>query len=96
MLWWPYRRLVRHRGWLSHTPLLGSASRLLLLLGWLLLALIGLQTIGGPGPNWALQQLQQLWQDHPRLLITALLAIEASAWLHLLQDGDPMPPPLRR
>ena len=38
-LWWPYRRLVRHRGWLSHTPLLGSASRLLLLLGWLLLAL---------------------------------------------------------
>ena len=96
MLWWPYRRLVRHRGWISHTPLLGSASRLLLLLGWLLLALIGLQTIGGPGPNWALQQLQQLWQSHPRLLITALLAIEASAWLHLLQDGDPMPPPLRR
>ena len=94
-LWWPYRRLVRHRGWLSHTPLLGSASRLLLLVGWLLLALIGLQTIGGPGPNWALQQLQQLWQSHPRLLITALLAIEASAWLHLLQDGDPMPPPLR-
>jgi len=95
-LWWPYRRLVRHRGWLSHTPLLGSASRLLLLLGWLLLALVGLQTIGGPGPNWALQQLQELWQSHPRLLITALLAIEASAWLHLLQDGDPMPPPLRR
>ena len=87
---------MRHRGWLSHTPLLGSASRLLLLLGWLLLALIGLQAIGGPGPNWALQQLQQLWQSHPRLLITALLAIEASAWLHLLQDGDPMPPPLRR
>ncbi|OUW29733.1 MAG: hypothetical protein CBD29_01190, partial [Synechococcus sp. TMED169] len=82
--------------WLSHTPLLGSASRLLLLLGWLLLALVGLQAIGGPGPNWALQQLQQLWQSHPRQLITALLAIEASAWLHLLQDGDPMPPPLRR
>ena len=87
---------MRHRGWLSHTPLLGSTSRLLLLLGWLLLALVGLQVIGGPGPNWALQQLQQLWQAHPRLLITALLAIEASAWLHLLQDGDPMPPPLRR
>ena len=95
-LWWPYRHLVRHRGWMSHTPLLGSASRLLLLLGWLLLALVGLQAIGGPGPNWALQQLQQLWQSHPRQLITALLAIEASAWLHLLQDGDPMPPPLRR
>ena len=42
MLWWPYRRLVRHRGWMSHTPLLGSTCRLLLLLGWLLLvALLG-------------------------------------------------------
>ena len=87
---------MRHRGWLSHTPFLGSTGRLLLLMSWLVLALAGLQAIGGPGPNWALQQLQQLWQAHPRQLITALMAIEASAWLHLLQDGDPMPPPLRR
>ena len=96
MLWWPYHRLVRHRGWLSHTPLLGTATRLLLLLGWLLLVLAGLQAIGGPGPLWASQRIQELWQTHPRHLVTALVAIEASAWLHLLQDGDPMPPPLRR
>ena len=96
MLWWPYRRLVRHRGWMSHTPLLGSACRLLLLLGWLLLALVGLQAIGGPGPLWGIQQIQTMWRAYPQQLITALVAIEASAWLHLLQDGDPMPPPLRR
>jgi len=96
VLWWPYRRLVRHRGWLSHTPLLGSTCRLLLLLGWLLLALVGLQAIGGPGPLWGIQQIETLWRTYPQQLITALVAIEASAWLHLLQDGDPMPPPLRR
>ena len=96
MLWWPYRRLVRHRGWLSHTPLLGTATRLLLLLGLLLLALVGLQAIGGPGPLWGIQQIETLWRAYPQQLITALVAIEASAWLHLLQDGDPMPPPLRR
>ena len=96
VLWWPYRRLVRHRGWLSHTPLLGTATRLLLLLGWLLLALVGLQAIGGPGPLWGIQQIETLWRTYPQQLITALVAIEASAWLHLLQDGDPMPPPLRR
>ena len=96
MLWWPYRRLVRHRGWMSHTPLLGSACRLLLLLGWLLLGLVGLQAIGGPGPLWGIQQIETLWRAYPQQLITALVAIEASAWLHLLQDGDPMPPPLRR
>ena len=59
VLWWPYRRLVRHRGWLSHTPLLGTATRLLLLLGWLLLVLAGLQAIGGPGPLWASQRIQE-------------------------------------
>ena len=96
VLWWPYRRLVRHRGWMSHTPLLGSTCRLLLLLGWLLLALVGLQAIGGPGPLWGIQQIETLWRAYPQQLITALVAIEASAWLHLLQDGDPMPPPLRR
>lgn len=28
LLWWPYRRLLRHRSLLSHSPLLGSAGRL--------------------------------------------------------------------
>ena len=27
-LWWPYRKALRHRSLVSHTPLLGSAVRL--------------------------------------------------------------------
>lgn len=34
--WWPYAKLVRHRSWLSHAPLFGTALRLLYALGPLL------------------------------------------------------------
>jgi uncharacterized metal-binding protein len=37
------------------------------------------------------QRAQQLWQAHQPLVIAALVGLEASTWLHLLQDGDPMP-----
>ena len=36
LLWWPYRRLLRHRSLLSHSPLLGTAGRLLYLLALVL------------------------------------------------------------
>ena len=95
-LWAPDRKLVRHRGLLSHGPLLGSGLRLvylgLLLLGFSLL----LQPLGAPRPTALWQWGTSLWQQQQPLVLTALAGLEASAWLHLLQDGDPLPPPLRR
>jgi hypothetical protein len=35
--------------------------------------------------------LASLWQQQRPLILAALLGLEASSWLHLLQDGDPMP-----
>lgn len=95
-LWWPYRHLVRHRGWLSHTPVLGTISRLTYLTGLALGILAIGQSIGGPHPGIVLSGIEQLWGQQRPMMITALLAIEASAWLHLLQDGDPMPLPPSR
>jgi len=96
LLWWPYRHVVRHRGWLSHTPLLGTLTRLLYLGALALMTLTIGHWAGGPHPSVMLSGLQQLWLDERPLLITAVVAIEASAWLHLIQDGDPMPLPPRR
>lgn len=91
LLWWPYRRLLSHRSLASHTPLLGTAGRLLYLALLLLgLCLIG-RPLGTPSPGRLLEALQSLWRDQPALLITALVGVEASAWLHLIQDGDPVP-----
>jgi uncharacterized metal-binding protein len=91
LLWWPYRRLLRHRSVVSHSPVLGTLGRLLYL-GALLIGLSWLgQPLGAPGPAALVQRAQQLWQAHQPLVIAALVGLEASTWLHLLQDGDPMP-----
>lgn len=91
LLWWPYRSLLSHRSFVSHTPLIGSAGRLLYLaVVLLLLCLIG-RPLGTPSPAQMLLALQGLWMQQPALLFTALVGVEASAWLHLIQDGDPLP-----
>lgn len=99
LLWWPYRRLLSHRSAFSHTPLLGSAGRLLYLaLAAALLSQL-LQPLGTPSAARLAAALQGLWQEQRPPLVTALVALEASSWLHLIQDGDPwprLPRPLRR
>lgn len=96
LLWLPYRKLLRHRSSLSHTPLVGTAGRLaylsaVLLALTLLLKPLGLAPVGLAGPAGALAAAAQLWRQHQPLVLLALVGLEASAWLHLLQDGDPMP-----
>lgn len=90
LLWWPYRKVLRHRSLLSHGPLLGTLGRLAYL-GGVVLALAGLLAAwGAPTPLALLHWGQQLWRQQPALLLLALAGLEASAWLHLIQDGDPM------
>lgn len=91
LLWWPYRRLLRHRSLLSHSPLLGTSGRLAYLAALLLLSCLLLQPLGGPPPQQLLASAQALWQGQRALLLAALVGLEASSWLHLIQDGDPMP-----
>lgn len=95
LLWLPYRKLLRHRSSLSHTPLVGTAGRLLYLTALLLALGLVLTPLGLAhqltGPAGALAEAEQLWRQQRPLVLLALVGLEASAWLHLLQDGDPMP-----
>jgi len=91
LLWWPYRQLLRHRSLLSHSPFLGSAGRLLYLAALVGLAGWLLHPWGAPSPLQLGQRLQLLWQEQRGLTLAVLIGVEASTWLHLLQDGDPMP-----
>jgi uncharacterized metal-binding protein len=91
LLWWPYRRVLSHRSALSHTPLLGSAGRLAYLaLAAALLSQLA-QPLGAPSAAQLLAALPRLWRDQQPLLLPALVGVEASGWLHLIQDGDPIP-----
>ncbi|WP_216900717.1 metal-binding protein [Synechococcus sp. CCY 9618] len=99
LLWWPYRRLLSHRSLLSHCPLLGTALRLLWLAAVVTAIAAALQPLGAPGPGELLEHSRGLWNSRRPLLLAALVGVEASSWLHLLQDGDPiprLPRPLRR
>jgi uncharacterized metal-binding protein len=91
LLWWPYRRCLSHRSLVSHSPLLGTAGRLTYLAGLGVLGAAVLQALGLPALPWLLRAATNLWQHQRPLLISLLVGIEASSWLHLIQDGDPMP-----
>ena len=91
LLWWPYRRLLRHRSLLSHSPFLGSAGRLLYVAALITGVAWLLQPWGAPSPLQLGRGLQALWQQQRGLGLAVLIGVEASAWLHLIQDGDPLP-----
>ncbi len=91
LLWWPYRRLLSHRSLLSHSPLLGTGLRLLWVAVLVVAACAALQPLGAPAPQELLQRGRELWGSQRPLLIAAFVGLEASSWLHLPQDGDPIP-----
>ena len=91
LLWWPYRRLLSHRSLVSHSPLLGTAGRLLYLAALAGVICLVAQPLGTPSPQALWRAGQTLWQHHKPLLLASLAGLEASTWLHLIQDGDPMP-----
>ena len=98
-LWGPYRRCLRHRSLLSHGPLVGTAGRLAYLGAWVLLLALVAQPLGAPPPPQLLERAADLWRQHRAATLAVLAGLEASAWLHLLQDGDPplrLPRPRRR
>ena len=95
LLWWPYRSLFKHRSLFSHSPVLGTGGRLAYLAGLALALAWLLAPWGAPTPGVLFQWGQQLWSQHQALVLLTLAGLEASAWLHLIQDGDPIPKPPR-
>ena len=83
-IWLPYQRLIpRHRHWLSHGPVIGSAVRLLYLAAWLTPLLVFF-----PG----LHRVQWVGVTLPNVA-AFLTGVELSALNHLLLDGMLLPLP---
>ena len=87
-LWWPYRLLIPHRSLWSHGPVLGTTARLGVLVTWCLIVTLAVPALS---PAMLLTGLQQLMHQHPQECIALLMGLEASAWIHLILDGDPWP-----
>jgi uncharacterized metal-binding protein len=71
--------------------LIGTAGRLLYLGGLLLGLCWLLHPVGAPSLGALQERSLTIWLQQRPLLLTVLVGLEASAWLHLLQDGDPIP-----
>ena len=59
-----------------------------MLLSWTLLIS---NLIPNTNPNEVLSALKWALRNHPKQALALLLGLEASVWLHLIQDGDPLP-----
>lgn len=73
LIWWPYARLIPHRHWLSHAPVLSTLLRLAYLGGliWILLFVMGL--------GWR-------WQTVPDWMPWAIAGLMASDIVHWFSD----------
>ena len=90
-IWHPYQKLLRHRSWLSHGLIVGTALRLVYLFGWLsLVGSLGLVLVQFVwGVNWW-QPFTQAIVHYLRLYsteaIALVLGLELGAMSHALSD----------
>ncbi len=96
ILWWPYRKCISHRSFLSHGPFIGSFLRISYLIAIAYLVKILFQMLGIELPFISITQLKVLIDKYPQEVLAIIIGIEASAWLHLILDGDPLPIKLKK
>ncbi len=86
ILWWPYTRFFRHRGW-SHIPIVGSLTRLLYIALWICITLASRDAIIGSSILYGqLNDFVGFLQENSELSWTAFGAVVASDISHLFGD----------
>ena len=90
-IWLPYKKLIKHRSIFSHGPLIGTSIRLIYLGTILYFFLIFLKAIDIINISISFKLIIDIIKNNPKYIISILIGIEMSAWLHLIQDGDPLP-----
>ena len=91
-IWLPYQKSLRHRSFLSHGPLIGTALRILYLATWIaVLGMLGLaiaEKVGNLGGNWQ-DVVLGCWRSivqHPIELLAVYIGLELGAMSHYLSD----------
>ncbi len=90
-LWWPYRKLIRHRSLFSHGPIIGTGLRLAYLFLLIELILLAIKFLGFNIEITTITILSNLLKQYPKYILIILISLEGSAWLHIMKDGDPVP-----
>ena len=91
ILWWPYQKVIRHRSIFSHGPFIGTSVRVGYLLFLSMILIFFIKPIGLSSVLSTANFISKAVKQYPKDYLAVLLGLEASAWLHLIKDGDPMP-----
>lgn len=91
-IWLPYQKVLRHRSWLSHGPVVGTVLRLLYLGFWISCVLMGCELASRVWHlSWQILSLEtvleQMWGQFPHSCIALLLGLEVGAMSHSISDG---------
>ncbi|MEG4112498.1 MULTISPECIES: metal-binding protein [unclassified Microcoleus] len=91
-IWLPYQKSLRHRSFLSHGPLIGTALRILYLAIWIaVFGMLGLaiaEKVGNLGGNWqdvVLSYGRSTW-EHRIEILAVYIGLELGAMSHYLSD----------
>ncbi len=91
-IWLPYQKSLRHRSFLSHGPLIGTALRILYLATWIVvLGMLGLaiaEKVGNLGGNWqdVVLSYGRLIGEHHIEILAVYIGLELGAMSHYLSD----------
>ena len=96
IIWSPYRKLIPHRSLLSHGPFIGTLLRLVYLITITYLIYNLIIHIGITSIEISEQTINNFLTTNQVHLYAIFLGIEGSAWLHIIQDGDPLPIELKK
>ena len=91
IFWWPYQKSISHRSILSHGPFIGTIIRLTYVSCWILSIFILLKLFGTIDELEIRKLVIEKQFINQTSLLVIFIGIEASAWLHLIKDGDPLP-----
>jgi len=86
IFWWPYQKMIPHRSIISHGPLIGTFFRIgyLIFLGSFMALLLNEDSI-----FVIYQGVIEIIKKNNTQIFASFIGLEASAWLHLIKDGDP-------
>tara|TARA_Y100001968_G_scaffold33800_1_gene25979 strand:+ start:4138 stop:4596 length:459 start_codon:yes stop_codon:yes gene_type:complete len=86
IIWWPYKKIIKHRSYLSHGILIGTTIRLGYLLGITMLTSYLVSIVTDLHLIISINNLKSIQTLYPEQLLAAFIGIEASAWIHLIKD----------
>ena len=91
VLWGPYRKLIPHRSFLSHSPFLGTALKVIYIIVIYLLLGILFSLFNNEPILLSFNLIEQLIKTFPETILVIIIGLEGSVWIHLIQDWDPIP-----